>query len=303
MAVFSSDVNGSERIRASGARSQPLPAHDRWGWLVTDAIAERLTVGEGSSAREIAVLRRSGSAPGLFWLGGFMSNMAGSKATAVDAFGAENGLAVTRFDYSGHGASGGTFADGTVSRWLEEAAAVLDAFASGRQIIVGSSMGGWLALSLAEQLRASGRIAGLLLIAPAYDMTRTLMLDRMTKKARAALTRDGLVHEPSSYSDEPYVITRALIEDGDRHLIGDRLIEVGCPVVILQGIADKEVPWRHSASLVERLASDDVVLTLVKDGDHRLSRPEDLERIGGALASLVADARAPSPPVVQSSPP
>ena len=305
-----SDVNGrgedsdkrDGKSTAAGAR--------RWGWFVTDAIAERLTVGAGSAAREIAVLRRPGggpntgnAAPGLFWLGGFMSSMAGSKAVAVDAWGAENGLAVTRFDYSGHGISGGAFTEGTISRWLEEAAAVLGAFAPGPQILVGSSMGGWLALRLAEQLRESGRVAGLLLIAPAWDMTRALMLDRMTKKARAALQRDGLVREPSSYSDEPYVITRALIEDGDRHLIGDRLVEVGCPVVILQGVADREVPWRHAAALVERLASDDVVLTLVKDGDHRLSRPEDLERIRAALATLVADARAPSPPVVQSPPP
>jgi esterase/lipase len=121
-------------------------------------------------------------------------------------------------------------------------------------------------------------------------MTRTLMRDRMTKKARAALERDGYINEPSSYSDQPYVITRALIEDGEAHVVGDRLIEVGCPVVILQGIADREVPWRHAASLVEKLASDDVVLTLVKDGDHRLSRPEDIERIRAALAGLVADA-------------
>lgn len=268
---------------------------------MAEAIAERLVVGESSAAREIALLRRPGAAPGLFWLGGFMSNMAGSKAVAVDAFAAEKGLAVTRFDYSGHGASAGSFTEGTISRWLEEAAAVFAA-TSGRQILVGSSMGGWLALRLAEMERQSRRVAGLLLIAPAFDMTRALMWERMTKKARAALERDGYVREPSSYSDEPYVISKALIDDGDRHLFGERLIEVGCPVVILQGIADKEVPWRHAASLVERLASDDVVLTLVKDGDHRLSRPEDLDRLRAALASLVADAATAPPPVVESAP-
>jgi pimeloyl-ACP methyl ester carboxylesterase len=244
---------------------------------------------EGSAVREIAVLRRDGAEPGLFWLGGFMSTMTGSKATAIDAFAGERGLAATRFDYSGHGASTGAFTDGTISRWLEEARAVLDAHAPGRQILIGSSMGGWLALLLAEALRGTGRVAGLLLIAPAFDMTRALIWDRMTKKARAALERDGYVNEPSSYSDEPYIITRALIEDGDQHLIGDRLIEVGCPVVILQGIADKEVPWRHAAALVEKLASDDVVLTLIKDGDHHLSRPEDLERIRSALGSLLSE--------------
>jgi alpha-beta hydrolase superfamily lysophospholipase len=257
---------------------------------MSDATAGRLTVGEGVSARDIAVLRRQGAAPGLFWLGGFASTMTGSKATAIDAFAAERGLAATRFDYSGHGASRGSFAEGTISRWLEEARAVFERYAAGPQIVIGSSMGGWLALLLAEALRGKGRIVGLVLIAPAYDMTRVLMWDRWKKKARDALMRDGVYLEPSSYSDEPFVVTRALIEDGDHHLFGDRLVEVGCPVVILQGIADKEVPWRHAAALVERLASDDVVLTLVKDADHRLSRPEDIERLRAALDGLVAEA-------------
>ncbi|HVZ14481.1 MAG TPA: alpha/beta fold hydrolase [Bauldia sp.] len=272
---------------------------------MAEATAERLIVGTGSAVREIALLRRPGSGdaatPGLFWLGGFMSNMTGSKAAAVDAFAAERGLAATRFDYSGHGASSGSFTEGTVSRWLEEAAAVF-ATTSGPQIVVGSSMGGWLALLLAEMARESRRIAGLLLVAPAFDMTRALMWDHMTKKARAALERDGYVREASSYSEEPYVITKALIDDGDRHLFGERLIEVGCPVVILQGLLDKDVPWRHSAALVEKLAADDVVLTLIKDGDHRLSRPEDLERLRASLASLVADVSAPPAPVLDSAP-
>jgi alpha-beta hydrolase superfamily lysophospholipase len=254
------------------------------------ASAGRLAVGEGSAARDIAVLHRPGSAPGLFWLGGFASDMTGSKATAVDAFAAGQGLAATRFDYSGHGTSGGDFAEGTITRWLEEASAVFDRFAEGRQIVVGSSMGAWIALRLGEMLRESGRIAGLVLIAPAVDMTRALMWDRWKKKARDTLMTTGVYREPSAYSDEPYVITRALIEDGDSHLFGGRLIDVGCPVTILQGVADKEVPWRHAAALVERLASDDVVLTLVKDGDHRLSRPEDLDRLTAAIAALVAEA-------------
>lgn len=250
----------------------------------------RLAVGEGPAARDIAVLHRQGRAPGLFWLGGFASDMSGSKATAVDAFAAGQGLAATRFDYSGHGTSGGDFAEGTITRWLQETGAVFDRFAEGRQIVVGSSMGGWIALRLAEALRDSGRIAGLVLIAPAVDMTRALMWDRWKKKARDTLMTTGVYREPSAYSDTPYLITRALIEDGDNHLFGDRLIDVGCPVTILQGVADKEVPWRHAVALVERLASDDVVLTLVKDGDHRLSRPEDLDRLTAAIAALVAEA-------------
>jgi pimeloyl-ACP methyl ester carboxylesterase len=253
---------------------------------MNEATAGRLNVGEGAASHEIAVLRREGAAPGLFWLGGFMSNMEGSKAVAIDAFAAERGLAATRFDYFGHGASGGDFRDGTISRWLGDARAVFDT-TTGPQLLIGSSMGGWLALLLAESLRGTGRLAGVLLIAPAWDMTRALMRDRMTKKDRAALDRDGYIAEASPHSDQPYIITKALLDDGDQYCFGDRLIEVGCPVTILQGVADREVPWRHAAALVEKLASDDVVFTLVKDGDHRLSRPEDLDRIRIAVAELL----------------
>lgn len=254
----------------------------------TEDTPERLTVGEGSAAREIAVLRRGGATPGLFWLGGFRSDMTGSKAASLDTYGAAHGLAVTRFDYSGHGVSGGRFEDGTISRWLEEARAVF-AGTEGRQIVVGSSMGGWLALLLAEAERESGKVAGLVLIAPAVDMTRVLMWDTFSKKARAELEKTGVYRQPSDYSPEPYLITRGLIEDGDRHLFGDRLIDVGCPVHILQGMEDTDVPWRHAQALVTRLASDDVVLTLIKDGDHRLSRPEDLERLSAALDGIRAE--------------
>ena len=257
---------------------------------MAEASAERLTVGSGEGAREIAVLRREGKAPGLFWLGGFRSDMTGSKATAVDGFAAAQGLAATRFDYSGHGASGGEFADGTVTRWLEEAGSVFDRFAGARAIVIGSSMGGWIALRLAETLRATGRVAGLVLIAPAVDMTRALMWDRWSEKARMTLMTTGAYHEASDYADEPYLITRALIADGDNHLFGERLIEVGCPVTILQGVKDTDVPWQHAQNLVARLASDDVVLTLVKDGDHGLSRPEDIERLNAAIAALVKEA-------------
>ncbi len=249
----------------------------------------RLTVGTGDRVREIAVMRRRGAAPGLFWLGGFRSDMTGTKATAVDAFAAERGLASTRFDYSGHGASGGTFAEGTITRWLDEATAVLDRYAQGPQIVVGSSMGGWLALLLAESRRKSERIVGLVLIAPAVDMTRTLMWDTWNRTERDQLMATGVHRMASAYSDEPYEITRRLIEDGDDHLIGDRLIETGCPVHILQGVADGEVPWRHTVDLVARLASDDVVLTLVKDGDHRLSRAQDIERLEAAISDIIAE--------------
>jgi pimeloyl-ACP methyl ester carboxylesterase len=237
-----------------------------------------ITVGTGNGSREIAVI---------FLLGGFRSDMEGSKASALDAHAAARGLACTRFDYSGHGRSGGRFEDGTISRWLEEGLAVIERCTDAPQIVVGSSMGGWLALLLAEALRGTGRVKGLLLIAPAVDMTRALMWNTWSKAARAMLTKTGVYLRPSDYSDEPYPITRALIDDGDRYLFGDRLIETGCPVHILQGMEDKDVPWRHAQGLVVRLASDDVVLTLIKDGDHRLSRPEDIERLTAAIDGLI----------------
>jgi pimeloyl-ACP methyl ester carboxylesterase len=253
--------------------------------------AERLTVGADAAARDIAVLRRPGGEPGLFWLGGYNSDMTGGKATALDAFAGRRGLAMTRFDYSGHGASGGSFEDGTITRWLEEARTVFDRYAAGRAIVIGSSMGGWLALLLSEALRAAGdpRIAGLVLIAPAADMTR-LMLAEMTAAERKRLKQEGGVRLASDYAADGYLITHSLIEDGERHLFGGRLIETGCPVHILQGLADTDVPWRHATALVAQLASDDVVLTLVKDGDHRLSRPEDLDRLIAAVEGLIAEA-------------
>ncbi|MEO8669281.1 MAG: alpha/beta hydrolase [Bauldia sp.] len=250
----------------------------------------RLTVGAGDEAREIAVLRRAGGAPGVFWLGGYNSDMTGSKAAALDAFAAGRDLAMARFDYSGHGTSGGKFEDGTISRWLEEARVIFDRFTSGPQIVIGSSMGGWLALLLAEALRAAGdaRIAGLVLIAPAVDMTR-MMTDEMTAAERKRLAKDGSVRVASDYAADGYLIMRSLIDDGEKHLFGARLIETGCPVHILQGLADTDVPARTATALVSRLASDDVVLTLVKDGDHRLSRPEDLERLCTAVEGLIAE--------------
>lgn len=247
----------------------------------------RIPVGTGSAQRDIAVEQRSGAAPGLFWLGGFRSDMAGSKALALDALGAERGLAVTRFDYSGHGISGGDFNDGTISRWLEEAEAVL-ATTSGPQIIIGSSMGGWLALLLARALLARGSHAhGLVLIAPAPDMTHELMLPDFTEAEQRALREHGYVDQPSQYSDTPYRITRALIEDGAQHLLLGGVIETGCPVVILQGGADPDVPPAHAIRLVTHMLHDPVTLTLIPDGDHRLSRDEDLAVLQDAVLRLV----------------
>lgn len=261
--------------------------------MTTETIPAKLTVGAGEAAREIAVAARKGAAPGLFWLGGYRSDMTGTKALALDAYAATRGLAMTRFDYSGHGASGGRFEDGTISRWLEESLAVFDR-TNGPQILIGSSMGGWLALLLTEAHRNSvgpeaSRVAGLVLIAPAVDMTRALMWAEMDEHARQALTTGGAWQRPSDHSDEPDVITGKLIEDGDLHLFGERLIETGAPVHIIQGLADPDVPWRHATALVSRFASDDVVLTLIKDGDHRLSRPEDIDKLIAAVEGLIAE--------------
>jgi pimeloyl-ACP methyl ester carboxylesterase len=248
----------------------------------------RIMVGEGRARREIAVLMRQGGEPGLFWLGGYRSDMTGSKAGALDAFGARHGLAVTRFDYSGHGQSGGDFLDGTISRWLEEALAVF-ALTAGPQIVVGSSMGGWLALLLNRALRERGdeRIRGLILIAPAVDMTEDLMRATFTRKELKSLEERGLVEQPSEYSDEPYPITRALIEDGRRHLILGERIEVACPVHIVHGEEDPDVPWQHGLKLYQAFSGDDVQFTLVKGGDHRLSTTRDLATLV-ALAERLA---------------
>jgi pimeloyl-ACP methyl ester carboxylesterase len=255
------------------------------------ASLQHLDVGGAGGVRRIAILRREGRSPGLFWLGGFRSDMAGAKAGALDEWATRSGHACTLFDYSGHGRSGGDILDGTISRWLEEAEAVFDGYAPGPQILVGSSMGGWIALLLARRLRERGqdsRLAGILLIAPAVDITKTLMSDLFDDDARREMAEKGFFAQPSAYSDEPTILTRQLIEDGERHLFGEAPIETGCPVHVIQGMRDEDVPWPHATKLMEHLAFDDAVLTLVRDGDHRLSRPEDIERLIRALECMIA---------------
>jgi pimeloyl-ACP methyl ester carboxylesterase len=252
-----------------------------------------VTVGTGQAARRIAVRLREGAAPGVFWLGGFKSDMQGTKAVALDAWAAKAGRACIRFDYSGHGESGGAFSEGTIGRWLEESTAVLERFARGPQVLVGSSMGGWIALLLARELRqravAGSKLAGMVLIAPAADFTEELMWKKFSPEVKRQIETTGSWQRPSDYSPEPYVITRGLIEDGRKHLLLGGLIETGCPVRILQGVQDADVPWQHAMELSSRLARDDVVMTLVKDGDHRLSRPEDIERLIAAVQELSGD--------------
>jgi pimeloyl-ACP methyl ester carboxylesterase len=249
-----------------------------------------MDVGPASAMRRIAVRTRAGSAPGLLWLGGFNSDMKGTKALALDAWAAENGRACVRFDYSGHGESGGKFIDGTIGRWLEESLAVFERFCRGPQVVIGSSMGGWMALLLAREVakRSQGAsLAGLVLIAPAPDFTEDLMWKGLSPAIRQEIETKGVWMRPSEYGDgSPYPITRALIEDGRHHLLLGGSIEVGCPVRILQGAKDPDVPWQHAFRLAHRLPADDVVLTMIQDGDHRLSRPQDIARIIAAVAEI-----------------
>jgi pimeloyl-ACP methyl ester carboxylesterase len=257
---------------------------------MSDSCPNFLDVGTGAAARRIAVRRREGAAPCVFWLGGFKADMKGTKAAALDEWAARQGRACIRFDYSGHGESSGSFEDGTIGRWLEDSLAVFTAVATGPQILVGSSMGGWMALLLVRELKrrriATASVAGLVLIAPAVDFTEELMWKKFPAKIRKEIEEKGFWLRPSEYDPVGYKITRSLIEEARNHLLLDGLIEVGCRVRILQGVQDPDVPWSHAVELSSRLANDDVVLTLVKDGDHRLSRPEDIERLIAAVAEL-----------------
>jgi pimeloyl-ACP methyl ester carboxylesterase len=247
-----------------------------------------IEVGTGDSARRIAVRARAGRAPGLFWLGGFNSDMKGTKALALDSWATEHGRACVRFDYSGHGESGGRFVDGTIGRWLQDSVAVFRQACRGPQIVVGSSMGGWMALLLAREITkeaTDASLAGLVLIAPAPDFTEELMWKGFSPEIRREIESNGVWLRPSEYG-APYPITRALIEEGRNHLLLERAIEVGCPVHILQGAQDPDVPWQHALALAHRLPAEDVVLTMIQDGDHRLSRPQDIARILAAVAEM-----------------
>jgi pimeloyl-ACP methyl ester carboxylesterase len=254
-----------------------------------------LDVGAGTESRRIACLvQRAGGGKGkggVVWLGGFKSEMTATKATALAAWAAERGIDCLRFDYSGHGQSGGRFEDGTLTRWLEEARAAFVQLTEGPQVLVGSSMGGHISLLLLRALMAEApaeaqRIKGLVLIAPAWDMTE-LMWANLPASARRDLEEKGVYLRPSRYGDGPYAITRRLIEDGRRHLIGNAPFDPGRPLHILHGLQDPDVPWEHTLDLVAHLSGDWTRVAAVPDGEHRLSRPEDiallLEMVGGLV--------------------
>ena len=235
---------------------------------------------------QVAWRRVEGQGPTVVWLGGFRSDMAGTKAQAIADWAAERGRAYVRFDYFGHGESSGDFAQGTITRWREDALAVLDELTEGPLVLVGSSMGGWISC-LAAAVRAE-RIKAMVLIAPAPDFTEKLMAPEIDAAAREALARDGVWLRPSDYGD-PYPITANLLEDGARWSILPGPVPITAPVRILQGGADPDVPWRHALELAQALNSDDVVFSLIKDGDHRLSRPADIARLLAALDEVCLD--------------
>jgi pimeloyl-ACP methyl ester carboxylesterase len=235
----------------------------------------------------IAYHHGPGRTPGVMFCGGFMSDMTGNKATALEAHCRAAGRQYTRFDYRGHGQSGGIFTDATVGDWLGDALAVLDRLTNGPQVIVGSSMGGWIMLLLALQRPA--RAHGLIGIAPAPDFVAR-MWEGFEPAVREELERTGVYRRPSQYSAEPYAITLKLLREGRNHLIMQKPIPVACPVRILHGMRDPDVPWQLSLTLAERLAGEDVVVTLVKGGDHRLSTPADLARLCAAVDELCGEA-------------
>lgn len=241
-----------------------------------------LARGDGTT---IAYNRLAGKNPGVVFLHGFKSDMTGGKALAIEAYCRDRGQAFLRFDCSGHGASSGRFEDGTIGQWLDDAALVLDSLTDGPQLLVGSSMGGWLALLLA--LARPSRVAGLLGLAAAPDFTEELVFDAFTPDLKDRLLREGQVMIEGSYGEPPYPVTRRLVEEGRRHLLLHGPINLACPVRLIHGIGDNDVPWRTALRLQTHLVSDDVEVTLVKNGGHRLSEPANVSLILSVLEQLL----------------
>jgi len=237
---------------------------------------------ERPDGEQIAWRRIDGRGPTVVWLGGFRSDMAGTKAQVLAEWAGERGRSFLRFDYFGHGESSGDFVEGgCITRWREDALAVIEELTEGPLVLVGSSMGGWLSLLVAAA--RPERVRALVLVAPAADFTEALMKPRFPAEARRALLEKGVWMEPSEYDPVGYPITRLLIEDGARWTVLPGPLGFDGPVRILQGARDDSVPWTHAHELVGAIASDDMVFTLIKDGDHRLSRPQDLDRLIAAV--------------------
>jgi len=240
-----------------------------------------LTAPDGGT---IAYRATEGKTPGVMFLGGFMSDMTGSKALALEEHCRKTGRAFVRFDYQGHGDSSGEFRDGTIGSWMRDALAILDNATKGPQILIGSSMGGWIMLLLA--LARPARVAGLIGIAAAPDFTERLLWEKLPEEAMTALQQTGVWEQPSEYGDDPYIITLNLIEEGREHLVLDGPIMIDVPVRLLHGMQDPDVPWYYAQAIQDRIKTPDVTAILIKDGDHRLSREQDLKRLCGELDTL-----------------
>jgi pimeloyl-ACP methyl ester carboxylesterase len=253
---------------------------------MTDAASSEPSYLDLPDGARLAYHRTEGTRPGLVWLGGFASDMDGSKALTLEAHCKARGQAFVRFDYQGHGRSSGRFVDGTIGRWKNDALAVLDRLTEGPQVLVGSSMGGWIMLLLA--LARPERVAGLIGIAAAPDFATDLLWPSLSPQQQREVEDKGVWHMPSPYGD-PTPLTLNLVGEARHHRLLDTPIEVACPVRLLQGTADDEVPWRWALKLQDALTSDDVETTLVKDGDHRLSEPRDLQRLTDTVDRLLRD--------------
>jgi pimeloyl-ACP methyl ester carboxylesterase len=268
----------------------------------TSTLSE-INVGQGNESRKIAVMHSNApsntdqsmasadQSMGCVWLGGYRSDMEGSKAVALDLHAQNLGLACTRHDYSGHGQSGGAFIDGTISRWLEESMKVFTNYTKGPQVLVGSSMGAWIALRMVQELKKRGeldRVKALLLLAPAPDFTKELYEPKLTDLERTALLEKGYFEVPTPYGPDPNIFTKKLFDDGEKNLVLQGVMDLGVPVHIIQGMADPDVPWQHAMKLMEHLPSEDVVITLIKDGDHRLSRDRDIAKMLQMVDGLIS---------------
>ena len=248
-----------------------------------DDRVQRLQRPDGNT---VAYATTPGRSPTVAFLGGFRSDMTGTKAVALEDWARRTGRAYLRFDYFGHGQSSGRFEDGTIGRWLDDSLAAIDGLTTGKLVLVGSSMGGWLALLVA--LQRPERLAGLVLIAAAPDFTERMLLKGLSAEDRATLQREGRLVRPSQYSPEPSVFTWSLIEEGRRHLVLDKKLALPCPVRLLHGQSDPDVPWEYSLQIARHLEAPEVVTTFVKGGDHRLSTPADIARLIATVEELVS---------------
>jgi pimeloyl-ACP methyl ester carboxylesterase len=268
------------------------PDHPHPQDLITDDPVQFVTVGSKDQARQIAIRYHQGEKNcGLVWLGGFKSDMRGTKAEAIAKWAQDHNTSYLRFDYSGHGESKGALDKDAISRWLEESTQIIEKFSAHPQILIGSSMGGWLAILIAQAIQAQKikcALKAIILIAPAPDFTKDLMWDLFPQMVKDEITKNGFFKIPNDYGAEPYTITKDLIEDGAKNLVLTKMIDLGCPVHIFAGGQDHDVPFTHVEKLMAHLAGDDVTLTLVQDGDHRLSRDQDIALLLQSIETFVA---------------